>query len=199
MSYRVRKLPLTTTRDAHSRAHTLARLSRRRGKLPKSAYTNFQVMARRLGRHPFKLDPAQEEAQLEWLKRINRARRYNDAMRTLTRGEGFAVVVPVLKGVAAPRLDEVLRLLAGLELARQLRNRRVGKVVTLIWPCLDIGEWDETGMSAIMQRNGELDDIGFRGGDLGRYLQMLRGTLPGTGFSSLLMDQHLLSACKCWE
>ncbi|MCB9893193.1 MAG: bacillithiol biosynthesis BshC [Planctomycetes bacterium] len=189
MSYRVRKLPLTTTRDAHSRAHTLARLSRRRGKLPKSAYTNFQVMARRLGRHPFKLDPAIEEAQLEWLKRINRARRYNDAMRTLTRGEGFAVVVPVMKGVAAPRLDEVLRLLAGLELARQLRNRRVGKVVTLIWPCLDIGEWDETGMSAIMQRNGELDDIGFRGGDLSRYLQMLRGSLPGTGFSSLLMDQ----------
>jgi len=189
MAYRVRKLPLTTTRDAHSRARTLARLSRRRGKLPKSAFTNFQVMARRLARHPFKLDPAAEQEQLEWLRQVNNSRRYSDALRTLTRGEGLAVVVPVLKGVAAPRLDEVLRLLAGLELARQLRNRRVGKVITLIWPSIAIGEWDESGISAIMQRSGELDDVGFRGGDLGRYLQMLRGTLPGTGFSSLLMDQ----------
>lgn len=189
MSYRVRKLPLTATRDANSRARTLARLSRRRGKLPKSAFTNFQVMARRLSRHPFKLDPNTEAELLESLRFVSKARRYHDALRTLTRGEGFAVVVPVLKGVAAPRLDEVLRLLAGLELARQLRNRRVGKVVTMIWPCIDIGEWDDTGISAIMQRNGELDDIGFRGGDVSRYLQMLRGTLPGTGFSSLLMDQ----------
>ena len=189
MSYRVRKLPLTTTRDVTSRSRTLARLSRRRGKLPKSAYTNFQVMARRLGRHPFKLDPAIEEAQLEWLKQVSKSRRYADALRTLTRGEGFAVVVPVLKGVAAPRMDEVLRLLAGLDLARQLRNRRVGKVVTLVWPCLEIGEAGESGISAIMQRSGELDDIGFRGGDLQRYLKMLRGALPGTGFSSLLMDQ----------
>jgi hypothetical protein len=189
MAYRVRKLPLTTTRDAHSRARVLARLSRRRGKLPKSAFTNFQVMARRLARHPFKLDAERENLQFEWLKEVNKARRYSDALRTVTRGEGFAVVVPVLKGVAAPRMDEVLRLLAGLELARQLRNRRVGKVVTLIWPALEIGEWDESGASAIMQRNGELDDVGFRGGDLSRYMQMLRGTLPGTGFSSLLMDQ----------
>ncbi|MCA8910653.1 MAG: bacillithiol biosynthesis BshC [Planctomycetes bacterium] len=189
MSYRVRKLPLTTTRDANSRGRTLARLSRRRGKLPKSAFTNFQVMARRLSRHPFKLDPDTEGELLERLRFVSKARRYHDALRTLTRGEGFAVVVPVLKGVAAPRLDEVLRLLAGLELARQLRNRRVGKVVTMVWPCVDIGEWDDTGISAIMQRNGELDDIGFRGGDVDRYLQMLRGTLPGTGFSSLLMDQ----------
>ena len=189
MAYRVRKLPLTTTRDAHSRSRVLARLSRRRGKLPKSAYTNFQVMARRLARHPFKLDGPRELELLDWLKEVHKARRYADALRTLTRGEGFAVVVPVLKGVAAPRMDEVLRLMAGLELARQLRNRRVGKVVTVIWPSLDIGEWDESGASAIMQRTGEMDDVGFRGGDLGRYLQMLRGTLPGTGFSSLLMDQ----------
>lgn len=189
MAYRVRKLPLTTTRDAHSRARVLARLSRRRGKLPKSAFTNFQVMARRLARHPFKLDAVREEQQLDWLKEVSRTRRYSDALRTLTRGEGFAVVVPVLKGVAAPRMDEVLRLLAGLELARQLRNRRVGKVITLIWPALDIGEWDESGASTIMQRTGELDDVGYRGGDLARYMQMLRGTLPGTGFSSLLMDQ----------
>jgi hypothetical protein len=70
-----------------------------------------------------------------------------------------------------------------------LRNRRVGKVVTMMWPCVDIGEWDDTGVSAIMQRNGELDDVGFRGGNVDSYLQMLRGTLPGTGFSSLLMDQ----------
>lgn len=189
MGYRVRKLPLTTTRDAHSRARTLARLSRRRGKLPKSAFTNFQVMARRLARHPFKLDPETESRALDWLKQVNKARRYSDALRTLTRGEGFAVIVPVIKGVAAPRLDEVLRLLAGLDLARQLRNRRVGKVITVVWPALEIGGWDESGISAIMQRNGELDDIGFRGGDVSRYLKMLRGTLPGTGFSSLLMDQ----------
>jgi hypothetical protein len=189
MGYRVRKLPLTTTRDAHSRGRTLARLSRRRGKLPKSAFTNFQVMARRLSRHPFKLDPAQEGTALQWLRGVSKARRYAESMRTLTRGEGFAVVVPVLKGVAAPRMDEVLRLLAGLDLARQLRNRRVGKVVTLVWPALEIGDWDETGISAIMQRNGELDDVGFRGGDVSRYLKMLRGNLPGTGFSSLLMDQ----------
>ncbi|MBZ0137577.1 MAG: bacillithiol biosynthesis BshC [Planctomycetes bacterium] len=196
MGYRVRKLPLTTTRDAHSRARTLARLSRRRGKLPKSAYTNFQVMARRLARHPFKLDPESEGAAFEWLKQVSKARRYADAFRTLSRGEGFAVVVPVLKGVAAPRLDEVLRLIAGLDLARQLRNRRVGKVITLVWPALEIGEWDESGISAIIQRNGELDDIGFRGGDLDRYLKMLRGTLPGTGFSSLLMDQISRDAHK---
>lgn len=189
MSYRVRKLPLTTTRDAHSRGRTLARLSRRRGKLPKSAYTNFQVMARRLSRHPFKLDPATESELQARLRKVSKSRRYSEALRTLTRGEGFAVVVPVLKGVGAPRFDEVLRLLAGLELSRQLRNRRIGKVVTLIWPCIDIGEWDDSGVSAIMQRNGELEDIGFRGGDVSRYLQMLRGTLPGTGFSSLLMDQ----------
>ena len=189
MSYRVRKLPLTTTRDAQSRGRTLARLSRRRGKLPKSAYTDFQVMARRLSRHPFKLDPATESELQARLRKVSKSRRYSEALRTLTRGDGFAVVVPVLKGVGAPRLDEVLRLLAGLELARQLRNRRIGKVVTLIWPCIDIGEWDDAGVSAIMQRNGELEDIGFRGGDVARYLQMLRGTLPGTGFSSLLMDQ----------
>lgn len=189
MGYRVRKLPLTTTRDVHSRARTLARLSRRRGKLPKSAFTNFQVMARRLARHPFRLDPETESRTLEWLKLVSKARRFSESLRTLARGEGFAVIVPVTKGVAAPRLDEVLRLLAGLDLARQLRNRRVGKVVTVVWPALDIGEWDESGISAIMQRNGELDDVGFRGGDVNRYLKMLRGTLPGTGFSSLLMDQ----------
>jgi hypothetical protein len=146
-------------------------------------------MARRLARHPFKLDGATENQLLEWLKRVSRSRRYADSLRVLTRGEGFAVVVPVLKGVAAPRLDEVLRLMAGLELARQLRNRRIGKVVTLVWPSIDIGDGDESGISAIMQRSGELDDIGFRGGDVNRYLTMLRGTLPGTGFSSLLMDQ----------
>src|SRR5690606_21977920 len=132
--------------------------------------TNFQVMARRLARHPFKLDGATENQLLEWLKRVSRSRRYADSLRVLTRGEGFAVVVPVLKGVAAPRLDEVLRLMAGLELARQLRNRRIGKVVTLVWPSIDIGDGDESGISAIMQRSGELDDIGFRGGDVNRYL-----------------------------
>ena len=146
-------------------------------------------MARRLARHPFKLDPETDASALAWLKQVSKARRYSDSLRTLTRGEGFAVVVPVIKDVAAPRLDEVLRLLAGLDLARQLRNRRVGKVVTVVWPALNIGDWDETGISAIMQRNGELDDIGFRGGDVARYLKMLRGSLPGTGFSSLLMDQ----------
>lgn len=189
MSYRVRKLPLTTTRDAQSHGRTLARLSRRRGKLPKSAFTNFSVMARRLARHPFKLGSDIEGELQGWLKQVSKARRYSESLRTLTRGDGFAVVVPVVKGVGAPRMDEVLRLYAGLELARQLRSRRVGKVVTLIWPCYNIGDWGETGISAIMQRNGEIDDVGFRGGDTGKYLRMLRNTLPGTGFSSLLMDQ----------
>lgn len=167
----------------------LARLPRRRGKLPKSAYTNFQILARRLARMTFRVDTSLEARFFNWMKEAGGARRHTDVLRSVTRGEAIAVVVPLLRGVAIPRMDEVLRLQTGLDLARNLRNRRIGRVVTLAWPARKVGFRGETGISAILQRNGEIDDIGFRGGDVERYLRMLRNTLPGTGFSSLVLDQ----------
>ncbi len=190
MTYRVVKLPLTTTRTSTTRGRTLVRLSRRRGKLPRSSFSAFQILARRLSRHEMRAPAGVEQGWTEWLRQANGGRRHQDALKQLARGEALAVVVPLLKGVAAPRMDEVLRLLAGLDLARQLRNRRVGKIVTVLWPAIDIGEWGESGISAVMLRSSELEDAGFRGGDAARHVEGLRGALPGTGFSSLLLD-HL--------
>jgi hypothetical protein len=189
MGYRVIKLPLTTTRTSTTRGRTLVRLSRKRGKLPRSSFSQFQILARRLSRHELRAPAGVERDWIEWLRRPGGARRHQEALKQLARGEALGVVVPLLKGVAAPRMDEVLRLLAGLDLARQLRSRRVGRVVTVLWPAIDIGEWGESGISAFMHRSGELEDIGFRGGDAHKYINALRGTLPGTGFSSLLLDQ----------
>lgn len=188
MSYRVEKLPLTT-RPGTGRSGTLARIPLRRAKLPKSAFANFQILARRLARNTFSPDAELESSYLSWMRQAGANRRQLDTLKLLTRNEGLAVVVPLIKGVAAPRMDEVLRLVAGLELADQLRARKLGKVVTLLWPVLEIGQRGETGQCVIIQRSGEFEDIGFRGGDTEKYLGTLRAGLPGTGFSALLLDQ----------
>lgn len=189
MSYRVEKLPLTTARSATRRSGTLARIPLRRAKLPKSAFANFQILSRRLARNAHVHDAELESACLGWMRQAGAKGRHLDAMRALTRGEALAVVVPLAKGIAAPRMDEVLRVIAGLELADQLRSRKIGKVVTLLWPAIEIGQGGDNGQCVIVQRGGELEDIGFRGGDTEQYLNGLRSSLPGTGFSALLLDQ----------
>lgn len=188
MLYRVEKLPLTTAHEFRGRSGTLARLPSRRTRLPKSAYANFQLLARRLGRNPFRLDGALESRACDFLKAAGGGKRHFDALRTLTRNDGFAVVVPLLRGVAAPRMDEVLRVLTGIELARELRARKLGRVSVALWPMIPVGEAGESGVSAIYLRSGVLQDIGFVGGDTDRYLRQLRSDLPGTGFSALLLD-----------
>lgn len=125
----------------------------------------------------------------DWLKRCSATRRHADILNALSRGDACAVVVPWLQQSALPRLDEVLRLITGLWLARQLRNRRVGRVITVVWPGLVADEEREPGISAVMRRSGEIDDANFRGGDAGAYLADLRANLPGTGFSPWLLDQ----------
>ncbi|MBK9975250.1 MAG: bacillithiol biosynthesis BshC [Planctomycetes bacterium] len=189
MSYRVEKLPLTTARSLPGRSGTMARIPLRRTKLPKSAFANFQILARRMARNDIPHDADLESAYLAWLRQAGAGKRQLDALRSLTRDEALAIVVPLVKGVAAPRMDEVLRIVAGLELADQLRSRRMGKVVTLLWPALEVGEQGDNGQCVIMQRSGEFEDVGFRGGDTEKYLKLLRSSLPGTGFSALLLDQ----------
>lgn len=188
MSYRVEKLPLTT-RHGTGRSGTLARIPLRRAKLPKSAFANFQILARRLARNTFTHDADLEAAFTGWMRDAGANRRQHDALKQLARNEALAVVVPLLKGIAAPRMDEVLRVIAGLELADQLRARKIGKVITLVWPVLEIGQRGEAGQCVIVQRGGEFEDIGFRGGAPEKYLETLRSSLPGTGFSALLLDQ----------
>ncbi|MBE7491850.1 MAG: bacillithiol biosynthesis BshC [Planctomycetes bacterium] len=187
MSYRVEKLPLTT-RSGAGRSGTLARIPLRRARLPKSAFANFQILARRLARNGVTPDADLEQSCLNWLRDARASRRQQETLRQLARGDALAVVVPLLKGVAAPRMDEILRVIAGVELADQLRARKVGKVVTLLWPAYEIGQRGETGQCVIIQRGGEFQDIGFRGGDSEKYLHTLRHDLPGTGFSALLLD-----------
>lgn len=189
MAYRVIKLPLTTARISTTRGRTLVRITRKRGKLPRSSYAAYQSLARRLARREFVHDTQREDAWISWLRKAGGTKRHLDPLRQLARGEALGVIVPLVKGVAIPRMDEVLRLFAGLELARSLRSQRVGRVITVLWPAIEVGEWGESGISAIMQRGGELEDIGFRGGDVDRYLEGLRNVLPGTGFSNLLLDQ----------
>lgn len=189
MSYRVEKLPLTTSRNALSRSGTMARIPLRRTKLPKSAFANFQILARRLARNTYAHDADAEAFYLNWLRQGRAGKRHVESLRALTRGEAYAIVVPLIKGVAAPRMDEVLRIVAGLELADQLRTRRMAKVVTLLWPVIEVGDAGEHGQCMIVQRGGEFEDIGFRGGDTDKYVETLRESLPGTGFSALLLDQ----------
>lgn len=190
MSYRVIKLPLTAARGNSTRAHTLARLSSRRSKLPKSIFSAFALQARRVARRQVALSNDRIDRLVAFQREVSTARRHTDALRAVLRGEAVAVVVPLLHAVAAPRMDEVLRILSGLELARQMRSRKAGRVVTLFWPGLTPGEWGETGISAILQRGGELEDVGSlanQGAE--RWVNRLRDVLPGTGFSSLLLDQ----------
>ncbi|MCC6573347.1 MAG: bacillithiol biosynthesis BshC [Planctomycetes bacterium] len=189
MAYRVRKVPLTASRTQRSGSGTLARLPRRRGKLPARALAGFQTLARKLQRADFKMRPDLLEAGNDWLNRAGGTRRHHDILNALGRGEAMAVVVPWLRQGALPRMDEVLRLVAGLWLAKQLRNRRVGRVVTVLWPGLSADEEREPGVSAIVRRSGEIDDANFRGGDVKSFFEDLRANLPGTGFSPWLMDQ----------
>ena len=161
----------------------------RRTKLPKSAYANFQILARRIARNQVAHDPSLEQAYLQWARAAGANRRHADSLRAVARGESMAIVVPLIKGVAAPRMDEVLRIVAALELADQLRSRRIARVVTLLWPALEVGPRGDSGQCVIIQRGGEFEDVGFRGGDTTRYLAALRGVLPGTGFSAMLLDQ----------
>lgn len=197
MSYRAVKLPLTASRGSSTRAHTLARLSSRRSKLPKTIFSAFAAQARRVTRRGITLSADRVERLLTFQRQVAPARRHVDAARALLRGEAVAVIVPLLHDVAAPRMDEVLRIFSGLELARQLRQRKVGRVVTVLWPAFTAGEWGETGISAILQRGGELEDIGRLPADgAERWLARLRDVLPGTGFSSLLLDQLSRAADK---
>jgi hypothetical protein len=195
MSYRVVKLPLTTARTGTSRGRTLVRLSRKGGRIPGSSLGKFHTLARSLARRQLVPDAAYHSRATEWVKRVTRKRRYLQSLNDLHAGSAFGVVVPLLKGVSAPRMDEALRVLAGLELAERLRARKLGKVVVALWPVHEIGQWGETGLSAVVQRGGDLEDVAFRAGeDLDQYIKGLHKRLPGTGFSSLLVDQ--MARCK---
>lgn len=190
MSYRLKKLPLTSATAETGASLKLIRLSSRRGRLPKSAFTNFHILARRHIRK--KIRPTSEiaKANRDWLARVGVKRRHQDAARKLKSSDAFAIIVPLHRGNAIPRLDEVLRLLTGLELARQLRTRKVGNVVTVLWPCLQPTELADGGANVIIQRDGSQQDVSFNGGEIERYLQHIQRLLPGTDFSPLIQD-HL--------
>jgi len=166
------------------------RLSRKGGRLPGSAIGRYHSLARSLAKRPPLPDPAFRERALSWLRNVTRSRRHSQALTELDAGQSFGVIVPLLRGVSAPRMDEVLRVLAGIELAERLRARKFGPVTVVLWPVLEVGQFGETGISAVMQRGGELEDVAYRAGDdLEQYLRNLHKHLPGTGFSSLLLDQ----------
>jgi hypothetical protein len=190
MSYRVVKLPLTTARVGTSRGRVLVRLSRKGGRLPGSALGKYQGLARSLSRREPAPDRSFAEQATTWLRGVSRKRHHQQALAAVMSCSAFGVVVPVLKGMSAPRMDEVLRVLAGLELAERLRARKLGEVCVLIWPVHEPSDQGEHGISAIMQRGGDLEDVALRQGDnLDHYLRDLNKRMPGTGFSSLLMDQ----------
>lgn len=188
MPYRIERLPLTTVRQG-SRTSTLARLSRRRTKLPLRTFNAFLALARKLARAKLPVVAIAEERLTAWLRNCGAHRRNLEALREALRRQSLIIVVPLLKGVAAPRMDEILRLITGLKLAELLRKRGLENVVTLGWPVLAPSDEAEAGGSAIIQRSGEIEDINFSGGETKAYLERLRQTLPGTGFSAWLMDQ----------
>ncbi|KAA0209629.1 bacillithiol biosynthesis BshC [bacterium] len=194
MAYRVERLPLTAVRGSGSRASTLARLSRRRTKLPSRVFTSFVALARKLSRP--RVAPLNDDTWPEWVRQAGGGRRHVEAIRAVQRRDSLAIVVPLLKGAAAPRMDEVLRLLTGLQLAKLLRKRQVENVAVLAWPVLSATDEAEAGGSAIVQRSGDLEDINFTGGDPQAYLERLRTTLPGTGFSAWLIDQLARAASE---
>ena len=109
------------------------------------------------------------------------------------KGDALAVIVPLHLGDAIPRMDEILRLLTGLELARQLRPR-IGPCITLLWPTLQANNLADGGSNNLLLRDGTLESVSFAGGDTDRYLKHMRKTLPGTDFSPLLLDQLTRSA-----
>jgi hypothetical protein len=190
MSYRVVKLPLTTARVGTSRGRVLVRLSRKGGRLPGSALGKYQGLARSLSRREPAPDKSYAEQATTWLRGVSRKRHHQQALAAVMSCSALGIVVPLLKGVSAPRMDEVLRVLAGLELAERLRARKLGDVCVLLWPVHDAADQGEPGISAVMQRGGDLQDVALRKGDnLEHYLRDLNKHLPGTGFSSLLVDQ----------
>lgn len=195
MPYRIERLPLTPVRRG-SRASTLARLSRRRTKLPLKTFSEFVSLARKLARaKPPVITPAVDRLTA-WQRHAHAHRRNQDALRDALQRDAFVIVVPLLNGMAAPRMDELLRLLTGLELAALLRKRGLKNVVTLGWPVLAPSDEPEAGGSAIIQRSGEIADVGFTGGDAGAWLDQLRQSLPGTGFSAWLIDLLSRAACE---
>jgi hypothetical protein len=187
MSYRIERLPLTTVRSG-TRTSTLARLSRRRTKLPLSTFNAFLTLARKLERAKLPVVAPAADRLNAWLRSCGAHRRNLDALRDAMRRDAFVILVPMLKRTAVPRMDEVLRLITGLELAELLRKRGLENVVTLAWPVLVSSDEAEAGGSAIIQRTGELEDISFNGADTKSYIERLRQTLPGTGFSAWLID-----------
>lgn len=187
MSYRIERLPLTTVRSG-TRTSTLARLSRRRSKLPLRTFSAFLALARKLERQKLPVVAPAEERLAAWLRNCGAHRRNLDALRDAMRREAFVILVPMLKRTPVPRMDEVLRLITGLELANLLRKRGLENVVTIAWPVLVSSDEAEAGGSAIIQRTGEIEDISFNGADTKGYIEHLRQTLPGTGFSAWLID-----------
>ncbi|MCF6228112.1 MAG: bacillithiol biosynthesis BshC [Planctomycetes bacterium] len=193
MTYRLKKLPLTQANDETRVGLRLILLPQKKGKLPKSAFTNFQILARRITRAAIKTPPELARNNREWLAKIGVKRRHQDAARKLMKGDALAVIVPIHRGDAIPRMDEILRLLTGLELARQLRPR-LGPCITLLWPTLQANDLPDNGSNDVLLRDGTLESISFAGGDTDRYLKHIRKTLPGTDFSPLLLDQLARSA-----
>ncbi|MEE9311781.1 MAG: bacillithiol biosynthesis BshC [Planctomycetota bacterium] len=193
MTYRLKKLPLTHANDENRSGLRLIRLPQKKGKLPKSAFTNFQILARRITRAAIKTPPELARNNREWLAKIGVNRRHQDAVRKLMKGDALAVIVPLHLGDAIPRMDEILRLLTGLELARQLRPR-IGPCITLLWPTLQANNLADGGSNNLLLRDGTLESVSFAGGDTDRYLKHMRKTLPGTDFSPLLLDQLTRSA-----
>ena len=146
MPYRIERLPLTTVRQG-SRTSTLARLSRRRTKLPLRTFNAFLALARKLARAKLPVVAIAEERLTAWLRNCGAHRRNLEALREALRRQSLIIVVPLLKGVAAPRMDEILRLITGLKLAELLRKRGLENVVTLGWPVLAPSDEAEAGGS----------------------------------------------------
>jgi hypothetical protein len=187
MAYRVKKLPLTRALGEDHTGLRLVRLPRKKGKLPKSAFSNFQILARRLARSSRQASPESCRVNRDWLAKVGVKRRHQDAARSLTKGEALAVIVPLHRGDGIPRMDEVLRIVTGLELARQLRPR-LGPIVTLLCPCIDSDQGADQS-NILLLRDGSTKNVSFAGGDAEKYLNRLRRILPGTEFSPLLLDQ----------
>lgn len=189
MTYRVQKLALTA-KENDSMGTVLTRIPARRGRIPKSALGQFHILARKLYRNTGALNPSLFDRYVDALREVTSKRRHTDALKRLLRSEAVGVLVPLLNDASAPRMDEVLRLISGLELARRLRNRGIGKVVTVLAPVIPTEGADaRDDLSAIFQRNAELEDVNFYGGGLARYLSRLDDVLPGTGFSAHLADE----------
>jgi hypothetical protein len=163
----------------------MVRLTRRKGKLPRSTISRCLIHARKLRRLPISASPRTDAEATRWLREVSNARRHGALLKEVLRGEALVVLVPVARGLCPPRLDEALRLIGGLSLAARLRKRVAGSVVTALWPIEGLGP----GVSAIIQRDGQFEDASFRGGDAKAYVAHLRDLLPGTGFSPWLLDR----------